>query len=341
MCVRRIVRSLPLVVLAVVAVPGAAAAAQSSTLTCKINQLEEHREWVWSSVSGADPTGRFILGYGWSDQPQDPAARYPVIWDRGVRTAVPLPGTLQVLTDINSAGVAVGSSADPETFEPLTPWIYRDGRVRPLPGGQTGEARAINERGDVVGNTAAGAPVRWPAFSTVSGPVNLPLPDGAVTAAAHDLDEDGTVVGTMWVKGGTERGVVWLPDGRTTALKAPPGLGPTTRAVAVRGGWVTGSADSVNGQTVAVRWRLASGAARAYPQLFFSTTVNPAGWLAGSSTAHAPLVVTGAADMTLPGLVEGLPVNGFAGELSDDGHAVAGGVTDKEGLDRAVFWRCR
>jgi hypothetical protein len=68
--------------------------------------------------------------------------------------------------------------------------------------------------------------------------------------------------------------------------------------------------------------------------------VNATGWLAGSSTAQAPLIVTDAGDITLPGLVEGAPVNGFAEDVSDGGHTVAGAVTDTQGLDRAVRWHC-
>ncbi|MGN9913882.1 hypothetical protein ACTMTJ_40740 [Phytohabitans sp. LJ34] len=340
MRVRRLLWSVPVVVLALAAVPGAAAAGPSPATGCTISQLDEHKEWVWSFVTGADPTGRYILGYGWTDQAEDPAARYPVIWDNGVRTAVPIPGTRQQLEDVNSAGVAVGSSADPDTSEALSPWIYRNGRVRPLPGGVTGEARAINDRGDVAGNTAAGVAVRWSADATRPGPEKLPLPAGAASASAHDIDEDGTVVGTMWGKDGIGRGIVWRPGAKALLLQAPPGLGPTTRAVGIRNGWVTGSADTAAGEVVTVRWHLPGGAAGAYPQLFFSVGVNADGWLAGSSTAHAPLVVTDAGDMALPGLVEGAPVNGVAIDVSDGGHTVAGAVTDQRGVERAVRWRC-
>src|SRR6266508_774678 len=143
-------------------------------------------------VTGADPTGRYLLGRAY------PAPYQVLIWDNGRQVKVDVPGGDQVLYDINSSGTAVGVSYT----DSIVPWAYRNGKVSPLPGVSSGEARGINEAGVIVGSrsSAGGIPVRW--ASPSSPPTDLPLPsDGDWRGLAYSVDEDGTVVGTLSRRG--------------------------------------------------------------------------------------------------------------------------------------------
>jgi uncharacterized membrane protein len=303
---------------------------------CTISRLDEAVDWSQSIVTGVDPTGRYIAGRGYPDDPWSDLTRYPVIWDRGVRTPVPLPGVDQVWNDVNSAGVAVGASYDADSWEALTPWVYVDGQVRPLPGIASGAAVAVNERGAIAGNRSDRVPVWWP--SAGSDPEKLSLPGNAVGAFADDIDDDGTIVGRYWGADGYDNAVVWLPDGTFMVLPPPPGYGSGSSALSIRNGWVAGWAEGPTSM-IAVRWHLPSGGVDTFPQ--FQNTANhanTAGWMVGRDWSGAALFASDTGDLTLPGLT-GQPDDN-AWRMSDDGRVIGGQATDKEGRLRAVRWDC-
>jgi hypothetical protein len=111
---------------------GAALRPPAPPTECKIERLQEPEGSTMSIVTAADPTGRRIASRGYPDGGD--FKRSVVIWDDGMPTRVDIPGEDQLLRDINTAGVAVGASFDPQTFGPLTPWIYRNGKVSALLG---------------------------------------------------------------------------------------------------------------------------------------------------------------------------------------------------------------
>ncbi|GAA0954001.1 hypothetical protein [Virgisporangium aurantiacum] len=333
---RRISSLVAIVVLGSLIVPEPAGAHPGPVAKCEINRLAEPVNWSMSIVTGVDPSGRYVAGRGYPADPWSDLIRYPVIWDGGVPTAVPIPGIDQNLNDVNSAGVAVGTSYDPDSWEPLSPWAYVDGRLRPLPGVESGDASGINEHGAVSGNRADGVPVWWP--SPTSDPRKLPSPDGALWVRTFDIDDDGTIVGVFVDRDDHDRGIAWLPDGTFTVLSPPAGLGPATAAFNIRNGWISGWAGSPTGP-VTVRWHLRSGATDVIPQFrYVSVGVNAAGWLAGSGMTGSALLVSDTGDLSLPGLVD--EPDDIALGLSDSGRVIGGQATDKEGQLRAVRWIC-
>ncbi|GAA0904932.1 hypothetical protein Vau01_109860 [Virgisporangium aurantiacum] len=302
---------------------------------CIVAPLPEAPNWSYSNVDSADPTGRFVAGGGYPADAVD-FNRFSGLWDNGQLREVAIPGTHQMINDVNSSGTAVGQSNVPDTFELMTPWVIVDGRTTALPGMASGTATGINERGDIVGH-GHGDAVIWKAGST--WPQKLERPPGAEHAGAADIDDDGTVLG-WFDRAGKPGVVVWRPDGRIVELASPLGPSSFVGASRLRDGWVAGTAvEALTG--TAVRWNLADGTATTYPHLGFAADVNGSGWIVGQQAdrPYLAVYVTDNGEMLLPGLVTPATVTEVKG-MSDDGRRLAGHATGKDGNVHAVRWTC-
>lgn len=294
-----------------------------------------------SVVTGADPTGRYILGRSYPGVSRVPRV---LIWDKGKVRAVDMPGSDQHLRDITSTGVAVGTSF--VDSDRTAAWVYRDGKVSRLAGG-VAEANAINEREAVVGSVN-GRPALW--RSPTSRPTMLATPGPGWTGYAAGIDEDGTVVGRMQsAPNKPNLAYLWRPDGTLHQLAVPAVRGrpaATYTADAIRNGWVIGWAarDEVAARggyryIQTGRWNLRAGAVET-SFAGVAEGVNRHGWMVGETEKGAVLVAGG---RTVP-----LPDFGKASEIditipytvSDDAKTVAGQV-DVDGEPFAVAWRCR
>jgi hypothetical protein len=332
-----------------VAVPAAPATAQprfgydepTPPTACAIERLPEQPGWPLSLVTGADRTGRYIVGRGYPADPFGDLTRFPVRWFNGEPTLIDLPGIDQTLADVNAAGVAVGFSFDPLTWQPLTPWVYRNGEVTALPGVAAGDAMGVNDHGDIAGNRLAGdrGPVWWPAGA--SGPVDLPVPGGAFGAEARGIDEDATIVGYYTDADFVDRGFAWLPDGTTVEIPLPPEYGPSSRAFDIRNGWVIGITSGPEG-FVGFRWHLPTGGVDIVAQFDSrANAVNASGWLVGPDPAGTGLLVFDGGELSLPGLTDhGAPLGDIPTTISDSGRTIAGQALDAAGDIRAVRWSC-
>lgn len=309
---------------------------------CRISTLPLPDNREIALVTGADPTGRFLLGrtYPHPSASLEVGSRgeyHVIVWDRRRPTIVPLHGIEQVLTDITSTGVAVGNSYDKTG---TTAWLYRDGKLSKLPGGAGGEANAINEANAVVG-VRNRKPVIWP--SVDQAPVELPLPADAIIGFASAIDEDGTVVGSVAAKGQAERPYVWLPNHIGQTLRLPDRgpqspRDPKASAYTIRNGWVTGNVNKI-----AVRWDLRTGEPHMFPQfLVQASTVNAYGWQVGAGPTGRALLVSDADPVVLPGLPAQKPGESanIPQTLSDDGRVIGGQADDRTGNIRAVVWTC-
>ncbi|MDW5328371.1 hypothetical protein [Plantactinospora sp. KLBMP9567] len=198
-------------------------------------------------VSGADPTGRYIVGHTYPKG----GSYQAVIWHNGKGEKVMLPGDLEEsLQDVNSTGTAVGWSyvGDSEADTGPVPYVYHDGKVAKLPGVRRGSAYAINEAGAVMGDDNAQAALVWP--SATAQPIRLPVPAGTSEATASDIDEDGTTVGAVGAVGTVDnaRPYVWFSDGTHRVLPMPSLGGAqaaTARVFSIRNGWATGVATNL------------------------------------------------------------------------------------------------
>jgi hypothetical protein len=312
--------------------------------SCALEQLPVPDNEPMALTSGADPTGKYIVGRTY---PEGGGYR-GVIWQDGQATAVDLPGDEEEsLTDVNSTGTAVGWSY--EGGGPV-PYVYSGGQVSRLPGADHGSAFAINDAGAIVGEDAAGTALMWP--SATEEPTRLPLPEGSSAATANDIDEDGTVVGNIDL----QRPYVWFADGTHRDLPLPTlGGKPATngRVFTVRNGWATGWAGIGNdaasgrpnaeGEMVGVRWNLRTGETRTVDDFAGSPdAVNAQGWMVGLSKQARAVLVTDAGTVDLPELAPHEPglLTNLPGTVSDDGRLITGQSDDAADTIQAVVWRC-
>ncbi|MEV4641615.1 hypothetical protein AB0J80_30150 [Actinoplanes sp. NPDC049548] len=294
-------------------------------------------------VTGGDPSGRWHVGRTY---PTRGDMSYPlVVWRDGKLAAtVEIGGSDQELADINSHGVAVGSSFVPES----RPYVYADGKATQLKGGE-GAASAINERGVIVGSLGPaleGMPARW--TSRTAQPQQLPVPAGTQAGAAIDIDETGTVLGTVEAKGKEGTGYLWFADGSSRKMPLPDVDG--TKAdmfwpAAIRDGWVVGSSviDSAGSRSFKTfRYRIATGRYERLPDdSGRAEKVAANGWVLG--TASLPVITSeGGVATVLPQYPKAAEnPNYLVSSFSDDGLIAAGYVIGDDVQNQPLLWRCR
>ncbi|MEU4695187.1 hypothetical protein [Actinoplanes sp. NPDC023714] len=326
--------------------PSGPAPAPPAITACELSRLPVPDGEPMALVSGADPTGAWIVGRTYPE-----AGGYQaVIWHDGEVAKVALPGDLEEsLRDVNGRGTAVGWSY--AAYGPV-PYAYHDGEVTRL--AEAGEALAINENGRIAGDDGRGRAVVWE--SAGAAPVTLPVPAGTTTSQARDVDLDGTVAGSLDL----DTPYVWRPDGTHGALPMPE-IGGTPAAVAqvfrISNGWAVGMASSstlkdkekkeasgARERVYAARWNLRTGTAEITGELTHpADAVNAYGWQTGTDADGYAVVVTGEDTIRLPGLGRHDPGGNatIATTISDDGGIVAGQSDDESGTIQAVVWQCR
>jgi hypothetical protein len=307
-----------------------------SACTVRTLPTGKHREAI---VTGGDPTGRWLVGRSY---PKDGSDRPMLVWRDGVLVSeTPLGGAEAVLDDITSTGLAVGSS-----YAPTLPYLINGGKATLLPGGAGLQATAINEAGVIAGHRVAdgGAdrPVRWP--SARKEPVELPMPPGATGVEVISLFEDGTVVGKVTGKDGSEYGWLWLPDGGGRRVAGPnPAQGAALQVQlrSGRGGWVFG-------RTGEEAWRYDVAADR-YDRIpapmLYGDASNAAGWaaLGGVGGREHLWQGPGSRPIELPGPAgwRANPAPMFSTTvLGDDGRTIGGHGSAYDGPNTALVWTC-
>jgi hypothetical protein len=276
------------------------------------------------AAGAIDPTGRYIAGYanGWA-----------VLWvDGKPRVLDKAPGSVAVA--VNSSGVVVGWASG------VQGWVYRGGRVNPLPklpGPGAAGPTAINSRGDIVGSSGAQG-VIWPADQP--GQVR-PIGDGYAKLAG--ISDDGLIVGTLH---SDNAGHLWNRDGTVHPL--PAGFPYHPHLVA--GPWVLGRADALTGP-VGYRnalWNVKTGAI-----ISLAVNTTTVGFLAnalgesGAVVGYFVDVVPGALSQRgRPAILrdgtviilpppQDHPDDAEAGSISADGHTIVG-----TNNTQALLWHC-
>jgi hypothetical protein len=184
-------------------------------------------------VTGGDPSGTYLVG---SSDPTYGKKHAVLVWRDGKLIAdVPVPDVTLTMSDINGSGVAVGGSSEGSR----NPYIYRDGKVSKLRGGQ-GNAIAINDAGVIIGTLHKdGGPVlvRW--ATPDAEPQPLPADTSSSSDEVYDLAEDGAIIGQIGGLNGN--GYLWLPDGSQRLITPPPVDGATAFIPnTFRNGWIYG-----------------------------------------------------------------------------------------------------
>ncbi|MEU8260478.1 hypothetical protein AB0C02_07640 [Micromonospora sp. NPDC048999] len=321
----------------------------SGPTTCTAELLPIPGGARFSQVTGGDPTGRYLLGRS-SQKYDGRSISYPmIIWDGDQAREVRLPGSDQLLADINPSGVAVGVAY---TGDQPQPYVVRSGRATRLPGVAAGVAKAISDDGRIVGARQVGdrqLPVLWPAPDKTA--VDLPLPGPQWQGIAIGVDSDGTVVGRIQIGfQGAMRAVVWRSGGKPELLPLPSvtgGMAIEFAPQSFQGGWITGTAyrNEGNGSIHAVRYQLARGEYAPVPANLMTSAGNGQGWMVGLVAPRDAGLITDGGLVRLPDLAGRTSLGAGAVSVSDDGQVIGGTLgtnLDRRGIDdlRAVRWRC-
>lgn len=348
---RRAVAAAAAVLAAGAVYPGQAASAeeaQDAAAECVMTTLPIPEGTSFTFTTAASDDGSIVAYRTYPADPNSDFARPLRLYQDGEVTDIPVPGADQSVGGVNSEGTAVGFSFIDGV---QIPFVWTEGKLEKLDAGEGGgDARDVNEAGDIVGSRGdyPSVPVLWPAGE--SEPVDLPLPKGALSGTATSIDEDGTIVGYYEdALNGNFRPYVWDADGEGAALPMPDGIEPGTAhsyPKEIDEGWVVGylRAPETDG-SVGILWNLDEGTAETV-KLDTTGSVNPDGWVSGSVDPYAA-VVTDSDRFKLPGAVD--PDDNWFGDqgtsISDDGTQVAGNVFAGENeyghVLNAVVWNCR
>ncbi|MEV6299237.1 hypothetical protein AB0M02_07510 [Actinoplanes sp. NPDC051861] len=195
-----------------------------------------------AAVNAGDPSGTYHVGW---TEPVAGGDHDVLVWRDGkLVDTVKQSRPKAVMEDINGSGVAVGGVSG---YAPA-PYLYRDGKVRRLPG--AGVASAINDKGTIAGYWER-AGRRWPQrwASPETHPELMPLADGAVAGSVRDIDENGTVAAILEIPYEGWRTYLWYADGSIQRL-APPVVDaagiPSFTPIAFRFGWLYGEVEALD-----------------------------------------------------------------------------------------------
>ncbi|GAB3865408.1 hypothetical protein [Dactylosporangium cerinum] len=307
---------------------------------CQVTTLPLPPGVTGATVTGADPTGRFVVGAPFPSDDTAPAVT--VLWTDGTPRLLP---TGFLAAAVSSSGLVVGTRG---RLEDRRAAILRDGAVTDLPlpdGAVISDAVAVNGRGEIAGivyypDYSARAVV-WPPAHDRARLLQAGSAGKQDTMAAG-IGEDGTVVGTV---GERERAYRWASDGTGVALRLPEGY-RSSEGQAITGDWAIGVASTSRGgedgkeelvaRSTPVRWNLATGAIdHGFPVV--PVAVDGTGAIAGRGTGEQATVWRDGTVFTLPS-PEGRRaiVSGFAG----DSHTLVGHSDRPGGLAPVVWHGC-
>jgi hypothetical protein len=304
-----------------------AAPAPAAHGTCRISVLPDLPGIDSSRVSAGDPTGRYLIGDAYpTDAPQ-----VSVLWTAGKPRQIKTPGVQGRLIDVNSSGTMIGAYIDADGHQHA--FVSNGRRVTDLPPSAPGASTwpiAINTRGDVLGGniepSGQAVYVVWPA-GRPSEMRRLTIPDGAMVPSISDIDDDGTVVGTLSFPDRVAA-YVWPAHGQPYALPYPAGV-TGANATVIRHGWIGGYRYLAG--ALPVRWSPHNHRAEVINAgEHVATAINSSGTMAAESV----VVHRDGRVVTLPDVPGGVSPTAYT--IADNG--TLAGAALGTGNSRAVVW---
>lgn len=296
-----------------------------------------------SAAVGIDERGLVV---GNSSVDQNSPVSYAFVWRGGQMTALAPGGGLSSADAISDRGQVVGWRGDDLGYGRGRAFTWQNGQLRSLgvlPGRAHSWARALNERGEVVGESYSvddaqdGMQVKTRAFLWRSGKmIDIGVLPGDRESSAVAIDESGRILGSSWRSDAVERGFL-RRAGRLIDLGRlrPVALNDRGQVIAITGGYGT------DGR--AVLWQ--GGRRILLPTLggkaSAATAINGRGQIVGTSTTkngaqHAVVWENGR--ITDLGTLGGKSSRALA--INERGQIV-GSAARSDGSSRAVLWAPR
>jgi uncharacterized membrane protein len=300
-------------------------------------------------VTGADPSGRYLVGYDYKKVPGG-VDQNALLWTDGKGPTVIHASATDERVGVNSNGVVVGSGIDTVHDQTIqTAWKYEHGKLTVLHS-TIGSyiIESINDSGQIL---AMPVPTVVPNEGYPFLPMSPVILDGdtvrhLATAPGSGarftgaIDADGTVVGQADQSG---QAFVWTTDGKLRELK---GDKDENLISGIRDGWVIGASSDGDpggpGEFAVARWDLRTGAVTAFPTLRnpFGAKINSQGWFVGTSKDRSA-VFWGDHVTVLPQPAGGTSGAGsVAATISDDGHIIGGYAIRANEAVVPVRWTC-
>jgi hypothetical protein len=325
--------SLGLTMAAVASGPAAAAAAP-----CVREVLRLPAGAVSGGVRTTDPTGRYQVGTYRDANEGD----HTVVWRDGAPAEIVLPGNSGA-ADVNARGDVIGGTnpGDGQWHDWRRPAGQTDLVNLPAPAGTAGaDALAINARGQIAGESYE--PDGWNRRAVVWSATNvvrtLPQPAGYNETRVTGIDDDGTVVGTVYdwdipaANIRAARAIAWFPEGTWRLL---PGTATDGRVEAnsIRHGAVVGTQ---NDDTVLV-WSARSGNPTVLTTGSVAGDISTTGSITLRKFADKLLYQPGAGYRTLP-QDDAVMGSALAVSLTDDDQVY--GTDSDNGVAKPIRWTC-
>lgn len=259
-------------------------------------------------------------------------------------------GSWSVGLAVNSAGVVVGTSAQPpdNNDPPNEPsraakWNGPTGVDLGTLGGAYGSANGINDGGTIVGSTnlsndVASHATLWRADGTMVDLGTL----GGLDSSAFAINKAGVVVGFSNVAGTSGRfvPVVWR-NGQIKALKSLGGGYSAAMAISNKGNYIAGRSSDTGGANHAVVWK--DGALTDLGENRFLFGINSSGTAVGYAPPQSQGVTTveatawnGATPTSLGCLRKDFQC--IANAINDSGTIVGESRPEGSNYNRAVMW---
>lgn len=266
------------------------------------------------------------------------------------------------VTGVNSNGEVVGTQEDPDTGN-TTAWKYSHKKVTELKApkkyeGESVTTEAINDDGDVIGNTwkvsdmEPEVPLKWDGKSSSADETEKSKAPRAeelklgkkMLGRAYDINDKGQVVGSQRGQGDDSTLAPWIWQADGTDRELPAASGQTfAHATAINGDWIL-SDDNSSHKTY--MWNTADLDTPKKLKLDTATAVDSQGRVYGAvDTEHAGTQY-GNKVSKLPAL-DGPDENDGKDNLhevlavSDDGKTLVGNSTNKDDLSINAQWACK
>lgn len=309
---------------------------------CSVETLPVPQGTDASWVTAVSPDGRYVAGRTLFDDFYGGQEIRPIVWVDGEYYGfVDLPHQAPIMNGISSDGQAVVTVTVPlnDGEATVNSYSWAENDVISLEDDLPSQGLGINEHHDMVGVIQSPGTENFHAVTFgEDGHERLDEPEDVHESLANDIDDDGTIVGS--VTNEDERVPYrWNAAGLGTELTLEDvNLQPAT---SVNDGWVVANGVHTDDGRVAAYWApgQTEGTAIEFDQV---SRINSEGWITGVHNDAAAVIVDQEV-ISLPSPNDDPDLADRAQDMSSDGSVIGGAVNRSQGGDdtrEAAIWNC-